>query len=328
MKSREEEEMENSMSELTFDALERQLFAFYTAKEYSQAFELLEREKNSFPDHIREITYWRLCMHALLGKPAEVLAIFREVLDRGDWFPPKFLKEDPDLASLQQLPEYQQMVEVCRQRLDEVSSSVRPELLVREPEKQQKALPLLIALHGNNGNMNNTVEHWSGITTHNWLLAVPQSSQIIGPDAFVWDERELGIKEVREHLAKLSSEYPIDPERVVLGGFSMGGGQAIWMALHQSIKTRGFVVLGPYLRAPELEALPTLLASRKPGGLRGFIIVGDKDIECLGVSRKVAEIMQEYDLPCQLEILPDLPHNYPPDFAEYVLKGLAFVEQG
>lgn len=315
------------MGELTFSAFEQKLFELYNEKEYSQAFELVEREQANFPDQTHGIAYWRLCLHALLGKSAEALSIFREALDQGDWFPPKWLKEDPDLISLQQLPEFQEMVETCRQRLDEIRASVHPELLIRAPETQQGTLPLVIAMHGNTGNMHNTVDHWNGVTAHNWLLAVPQSSQIVGPDAFVWDEREIGINEIREHLVRLSRDYPLDAERVVLGGFSMGGGQAIWMALHQSIKTRGFVVLGPYLSKNELEELPALLASRKPADLRGFILVGDKDTECLGVSRKVAEILQEYSLPCELEILPGLAHNYPPDFAEYVLKGLAFVEQ-
>jgi predicted esterase len=316
------------MSELTFSILQEQLMELYNAKEYSRAFELVEQEKASFPDHSREIAYWRLCMHARLGKPAEALYIFRKALDRGEWFPLKWLKDDPDLASLQQLPEFQEMAEICLQRLKEAQANAQPELLVRKPEAQQEAFPLLIAMHGNTGNMHNTVEYWSNVITHNWLLAVPQSSQIVGQDAFVWDEREIGINEIRKHLTKLSREYSIDPGRVVLGGFSMGGGQAIWMALHQSIKMRGFVVLGPYLREAELEALPALLASQKPAGLRGSILVGDKDTECLKISRKVVEIMQEYDLPCEIEIRPNLDHSYPADFAEYVLKGLAFIEQG
>jgi len=316
------------MSELTFYILQEQLMGLYNAQEYRRAFELVEQEQASFPDQSREIAYWRLCMHALLGKPAEALDIFREALDRSEWFSPTWLKDDPDLASLQQLPAFQEMTEICLQRFKEAQANVQPELLVRKPEEQQKAFPLLIAMHGNTGNMHNTVEHWNNVITQNWLLAVPQSSQIVGQDAFVWDEREIGISEVRADLTRLSREYVIDPGRVVLGGFSMGGGQAIWMALQQSIKTRGFVVLAPYLLEAELEALPALLASQKPAGLRGSLLVGEKDTACVKISRKVVEIMQEYDLPCDMEILSNLGHSYPPDFAEYVLKGLAFIEQG
>ncbi len=155
---------------------------------------------------------------------------------------------------------------------------------------------------------------------------MPQSSQIIEPDAFVWNERETGISEVRAHLATLSNEYRVDAERVVLGGFSRGGGQAIWMTLHQSIKTPGFVVLGPYLTAAELEALPALLASQKPTGLRSAILVSEQDRECLDISRQVVELLRAHDLACELEVRLGLDHSYPADFVEFVARGLAFLE--
>ena len=225
------------MSELTFRDLRKELMQLHKAKEYTQAFDLIEKEQTHFPDNSLEISYWRISLKALLGKQADALEIFREGLDKGDLFPPRWMERDPDLASLHPLPEFQAMIEVCRQRLAQMRSESHPDLLVRQPVKQATPLPLLIAMHGNGNNMHNTVEHWSEVTNQGWLLAVPQSSQIVGTNAFVWDERETGISEVRAHLTELNSEHMIDPERVVLGGFSMGGGQAIWMALHQSVKT-------------------------------------------------------------------------------------------
>lgn len=315
------------MGEKTFRDLERQAMALYRTKEYEQAFELIEREKQDYPDHGRQIAYLRMCLHALTGRQTEALAILRAALDQGEWFPPRWLVEDTDLTSLQTLPEFQQMLEVCRQRLAEAQMTSKPELFVKQPEQQSEKLPLLIAMHGNGGNGRRAQEEWDKITTQGWLLAIPQSSQIAGPDAYVWDERETGISEVRAHLAKLSDEYRVNPQRVVLGGFSMGGGQAVWMALHQAVKTCGFVVLGPYLRKEELESLPALLDTQKPDGVRGYILVGTEDHECLEVSRKVAEIMQAHDLACELEIRSGLDHSYPKDFGKVISKGLAFIEQ-
>lgn len=313
------------MSNKTFHDLDQQLMSLYRAKEYQQSFELVEREHLNFPEQQRQIAYWRLCLHALTGKQAEALRIFREALAQGYWYPPRWLKDDPDLVSLQELPEFQEMVEICRRRLAEANA--RPELLIAQPVQHVTDFPLLIALHGNNSNAGDTIQEWSKVTEQGWLLAVPQSSQIIGQDAFVWDDREQAISEIREHLAKVSGEYTIDPHRVVLGGFSMGGGQAIWMALHQSIKTRGFVALGPYLSEDELKALPALLEAHKPIGVRGYILVGDEDHECLGISRTVVELLNARGIPCELEVRSGLDHSYPADFAEAVSKGLSFVEQ-
>lgn len=315
------------MSTLTIREFRQELMQLYKAKEYIQALELAEKEQANFPTRVREISYWRLCLNALLGKQAEALHIFQDVLDRGEWFSPRWVEDDSDLVSLQPLPAFQAMVEACRQHVAELQKNARPRLLVREPAEQATALPLLIALHGNASNANDTVEHWSGITTEGWLLAVPQSSQVFEAETFVWDERETGIDEIRMHLATLSGEHKLAQERVVLGGFSMGGGQAIWMALHQSLKTCGFVVLGPYLREEELEALSTLLQTQKPAGLRGAILVGEEDTECLAISQKVVELLRAHDLPCELEVRPGLDHSYPEDFAAWVANGLVFIEQ-
>jgi predicted esterase len=316
------------VSKPPFDDLYQHVNKLYYAQAYPQAFDLVEQEQAAFPEHANEIAYWRLCLHTLVGKQAEALHIFHETLEQGGWFAPGLLEQDTDLADLRPLPAFQEMVAVCRHRLAQIKDRVQPELLIKKPEEEQAtALPLLIALHGNEGNARNTIGEWSGIAAQGWLLGVPTSSQIVGPNEFIWDEREKGTSEVRAHLAKLASDYPIDPERVVLGGFSMGGGLAIWMALKQSIKTCGFIALGAYLTEEELEVLSGLLAHQKPQGLRGSLLVGKEDTVHLSVSHKVVEMMRAHDLPCELKILPGFTHVYPADFLERVVKALAFIEQ-
>lgn len=302
------------------------LMKLYAAKEYAQALEQVEQEKANFPENLWEIAYWRICLQALLDKQVAALQTFKELQDLGLWLSPDRLAQELDMDSLRPSPEFQKMAEICRQRFEEIRLTVQPELLVEQPTSQAVALPLLIALHGNAENASVTIDYWREVTSQGWLLALPQSSQIYDPNSFVWDNREIGINEIRAHLASLSREQALDQERVVLGGFSMGGGQAVWMTLRQSIKTAGFVVLAPYLTPAELEALPAFLENQKPAALRGSILVGEEDVQCLKVSRKLVEIMRTYDLPCELEVHPGADHDYPPNFAEFVSKGLAFIE--
>lgn len=313
------------MNDSTFKNLERQMWELYNAQEYQQTYKLLEREQSHFPEHQTRLTYWRLCLAALLGEQAEALHILKAALDRGSWFSPTILKDDPDLASLQTLPEFQQLVEVCQRHFALAQAESKPDLLIAQPENQVGALPLLIALHGNQGNARDTMSEWESVTSQGWLLAVPQSSQLAGQNAYVWNERETGAREICEHLEKLCSEYTIDRERIVLGGFSMGGGQAIWMVLQQQVKARGFITLGAYLRTDELEALASLLETQALAGIRGSILVGDQDTDCLDVSRNVAEMLTAHTLPCQLKLLPGLDHSYPEDFSRLISKGLNFV---
>jgi len=305
------------------------------ADQLEQIYEMLEQEHAGFqetaenPEEIRQIFFWRMSLAAVLGKQAESLSIFREALERDYWFSPKWLDREENLASMRQVPEFQAMVETCRQRFADLEGQMRPRLFVAQPVKQTTALPLLIGLHGNKGDGPYTLAKWSALTGDGWLVAVPQSTQLLSPGLSdrIWDNRERGIGEIRDHLASLNNSYTIDPDHVVLGGYSMGGGLAVWMALQQVIKTRGFISLGPAMMPGELEALPALLERQRPVGLRGYFIVGDEDAMCLQASREIISIMQASDLISELKIVPHMDHGYPPDFIELVREGLAFIEQ-
>ena len=315
------------MSEITFHALFRQLIAADRANDSTRALALAEQAADRFPERAKQTLHWRICLTAGIGEQEQSLQLLREALTQGYCYPPSALEREPALTSLRDLAAFKELLEMNNERFAEIQAHARPELLVVPSVQQATTYPLLIALHGNGSNARDTSKYWTEITTQGWLLALPQSSQLIGPGECIWDNREQGSREVREHLAALTRTYAIDQERVVLGGFSMGGSLAIWLALHQSIKTRGFLALGPSLTASELERVTTLLDTQTPAGLRGYIVVGAEDSWSLETSRKIAELMQAHDVSCKVEILPGLDHSYPPHFVECVEEGLAFVEQ-
>ena len=314
------------MTNRDFYALNKQLFALYESKAYQQVLDLVEREQANFPRHTEQLTYWRICMTNLLGRQEEALRLFREAVEQqGLWFEPDWAAQDKDLASLQPQPEFQELLAICRQRLAEAQASARPELYLVQPGQRTEKTPLFCALYGNMNNSEIALEEWRPITEHGWLLAVPQSSQLMAQGMYVWNDRARSISEICSHFTAIQEAHPLDKKRIVLGGFSKGGGLAVWMALHQLIPATGFVVLGPSLTPEELEELPAVLAAQKPVGLRGSILVGAEDEHCLDSSRQVAEIMHAHDLPCELTILPGVEHEYPADFGAHLLKGLAFV---
>jgi predicted esterase len=299
----------------------------YRANDYARALAFAEQAFDRFPERAKQTLHWRICLMAVSGKQEQSLQLFKEALTQGYCYPPAALEKEPDLVSLRDVAAFEELLEVNNQRFAEIQAHARPELLVVPLAQQATTYPLLIALHGNGSNARDTSEYWAEITAQGWLLALPQSSQLIGPAECIWDNRQQGSGEICEHLAALTHTYAIDQERVVLGGFSNGGGLAIWLALRQSMKTRGFIALGPTLTAAELQVLTPLLDTQTPAGLRGSIIVGEEDTWSLEISHKIAELLHAHDVSCKLEILPGLDHSYPPHFAEWVAQGLAFVEQ-
>ncbi|GCE14904.1 alpha/beta hydrolase [Tengunoibacter tsumagoiensis] len=310
------------MEEATYGHLQQRLIQLYLDQHYTQALEFIEQEEKRFPENTLEIAYWRLCLLTLTERQTEALHLFRETVDQGGWFGPMMLEQDPDLVTLRPLPAFQDLLEVCRQRFHKIKETIQPELFVEEPVTHSTTYPLLIALHGNEGNARSTMDIWRQSTAQGWLIGAPTSSQIVGPHSCVWDDRQAGVHEIRMHLSKLTNEYPLDLERVVIGGYSMGAGLAIWTVLNQFVKTCGFIAFAPYLTPEELEALPALLKNPDLAQVHGTILVGEKDSTCLNVSRRVVELMHAHHLPCTLQIHPELDHRYPSNFPEFLSRGL------
>src|SRR5262249_38103716 len=147
----------------------------------------------------------------------------------------------------------------------------RPELLILPPVQMvTNQLPALLALHGDWQNAWLAASDWHPIVKQGWLLACAQSSTMVIHDAYVWDDLDRGTADATYLYQLLNTNDVIDPQRIVLGGFGVAGGLAIYLALTGAIKARGFFVVGPSLR--DLETLKPHLQSAAARGLRGYIV--------------------------------------------------------
>jgi dienelactone hydrolase len=178
-------------------------------------------------------------------------------------------------------------------------------------------------MHGNNSNSEASVDSWRSAANRGWLLTLPQSSQLGDFDAYVWNDRERAIAEVREHDATIRREYEVDPARVVVGGFSMGGGLAAWLAASGTIDVQGFIAVGPYLE--DAGQLRPLIEARRDRKLRGYIVVGDQDDPCYQISKEITALLRSHEIACELEVHPGLGHAFPPAFESSLAKALDFI---
>ena len=183
--------------------------------------------------------------------------------------------------------------------------------------------PLLIALHGNNSTMADTVAHWSSPASAGWVVAVPQSSEIgVSPGAFIWNETERTVREVTAHIGEIGKRAWLDPDRLVVGGFSMGGLQAIALPLTARIRARAFVAVAAWL--PNIREFATML-DRGPGrDLSGYVVVGRRDPNCDGAKQLVA-LLAKHRIRAHLDLREDLGHEYPADMPETLSRALAFA---
>jgi predicted esterase len=318
------------MNNLTFSDLERQLYQLYQSREYAQALDLATRAASRFPTEAWTVYNWRICMASLINETALALQLLEEALKAGLWYAEAQLREDPDLQPLQGLPEFERLVEECRKRQAEAQAQAAPDLITLQPEGGCQAglqpCPLLLALHGNHKTAEGSVGFWRSAVSEGWLLALPQSSQVGGPDGYVWNDQDWAVREIQEHYATLFEQYAVDPDRVIVAGFSRGGELAIWLALSGTVEARGFIAVGPggpFTNEPD-KWVPLIEASRGPG-LRGYLIVGEQDVFCYEGTLALAELLRSRDFPCELEVHPNLGHDFPPEFQQSLSRASGFI---
>jgi predicted esterase len=313
------------MSNLSkLEEVEQQFDHLVEVGAYGEALELVTREAHLFPDYSQKVVYsWRMTMACRLNNKALALQLLKEAVEAGHWY--SGLRDNPDFQLLHGVPEFEQWVEICAQRRLQAMANAVPVLKTLQPDPQFAPYPLLLALHGAQSNVESFASHWSAAVLQGWFVGLPQSSQAFGPGTFSWNDWEWAMQEVQKHYATLCKEYPIDPQRVVLAGFSQGGGLAAWLALSSTIKVCGLILVGPFLT--DVKDLIPLMEAHPPQGLRAFLVAGQRDQYCLGVAQRLATLLPQHGIVCELDVYPDLEHSFPPEFESRLPYALEYVLQ-
>jgi predicted esterase len=316
------------MPSATISELADEMFRLYARGEYEQALALINRDFEQFTDFRGRLFFWRACLNSMLGQQQEALSQLAQALDLGFAYSEDGLRGDSDLHSLQGLPEFEQLVARSQERYAQLAANVVSTSQVILPSlSTPPPYPLLMVLHGNNSSAGWTAGYWQVAAKQGWLVLLPQSSQM-GWDngAFVWNDEEQARRDVQQHYEHVQQEYGIDPERVVIAGFSRGARVALSLALNGVIPASGVIAVAPALRQNPAELFPAtdIRSERMPSV---YLIIGARDEPFYEPTVALAEYLSASEVDCELSIYPDLGHAYPPGFAETLQVALDSVMQ-
>jgi predicted esterase len=308
------------MEQMTFRELTDKMMHLYTERKYTDALQLLEQNADHFPEQSARTTFWKMCLLSLAGRTEKVISVFQQGLEAGLWWAGgQFV--DPDLDAVRDLPEFQHLVALSQEKYEDARTHIQRDQAVLVPEAPTSGrYPLLIALHGRNGNKDAHLESWEAARQRGWLVISPQSTQPLFDGAYCWDDSALGLADVLSSYEEISQKYQIDPQRILIAGFSQGSGMAIYTALTGKIGAQGFIGVASFWDKPD-SLVPQTDGARS---LRGYFVIGEKD-HTLENAKEVQSVLKENGIQFAEELHPDLGHQFPAEFGSSFENAIHFI---
>jgi predicted esterase len=292
------------------------------AKHYQKVCEVLPFEPTS--------RFQLACCHARLGAQDKALAELQSAVRFG-YEDIQKLEQSEDLKPLRTQSQFAQLLK------DAVAC--RDETLIIHAGKRvdrQKPAPLLIVLQGL-GCLRAEVAYWESVADNlGFVLVAPRAVTKAGPTMYGWhrsgardstasDYFDLAAagKRVDEAIAEAKKRFAIDPDRVLLAGFSQGAGVALRLIGDHPERYRGAVAVCGLHQPPGVAYWESIL---KQHPIRVCVIAGKFD-RLLPRSQKVVEQLRAAGVPNRYEELDKMGHEFPADYPKRLREAIEFVMQ-
>ncbi|MCK4873078.1 MAG: alpha/beta hydrolase fold domain-containing protein [Phycisphaerales bacterium] len=298
----------------------------YAEQDWPHAIEL-GIEADSLRPNDATIQYNLACVYALNGGVDPATDWLRKAAASG-FTHAALVEQDTDLDAIRDRLEYAEALAVIKKNRETDLAELEEkftehDLLVFLPEKYdpEKPAPLIIALHGYGGTAAGYPTYWREAAGEvGAILVAPQAVRRVAGAGYNWGRVEEANLFVRITLRRMSEDYSIDRDRVILTGFSQGGYIAYSLGVQHPEQFVGVVPMaGPYIR--RLDKPKKVTDDDLP---RFYFMVGARDAladQCRQTFRDFDEA--GYDV--KLRVYPGVGHTFPRQRTAELRRALKFV---
>ncbi|MDD2963617.1 MAG: hypothetical protein PHQ65_04185 [Bacteroidales bacterium] len=310
----------------TFEQMEQEATTAFRSQNFLQSAAIIDKAYPLFPDKHYSMTTDLAYIYMMAGEPEKSVDALARATAEGLWFVIDTTRHWKPLAAVNGL---KPLMATWSARQSEKMAQSRMKLDVVLPKNYdaQKAWPLMLAFHGHGENTDFHKKYWhSGLTDSLFIVAFVQSSLVVGPDHYGWNDWDRSRREIAEAYRSVVANYHVDTLQVVATGFSWGATMAIDMTLNQRIPATSFIALCPGLPFPIADEQIKKAASLH---VAGVIITGDAD-QSLPDQKRISRQMTNAGMNNSVMVSPAHGHWYPDDISRQIdlaIKSLHFYRE-
>lgn len=272
------------------------------------------------------VAYNVACAHAKLGQIDQGVE-WLLAAGRHGFAGATLVSTDPDLQPLRAHAGYALAVDAIkanRQRQFDAftahAKTIDPLTILPPGYNKATPAPLIVALHGSGGTGKQMGEAWRAVAAKaGAILVCPDALRPQGAGfhwQFVDEARWLALHTIEWAKA----HHAVDPQRVVLTGFSQGANVSLNVLATAPEGLRGVIIVcGHY--EPHVAPFPKVAPPSPP---RVALLIGAKD-EAADSNRQASADLKALGVLTKLEIYPNAGHSFPPDSTRELSEALEFV---
>ncbi|MCU0607828.1 MAG: hypothetical protein MUF78_10520 [Candidatus Edwardsbacteria bacterium] len=276
-----------------------------------------------FDPNLSGAVYNTACAYSLMGRKKEAVKWLSRAVDLGNYM----FDNDGDFDNIRGTREYAAL----RKRADKLLGAARakpyPPVILAPAGDPGTPRPLLVALHGYGSNAEDFSRAFTWIPNRlGYIVCCPYGPEVMGMTSFSWGGTDDAERRVRETIADIRRRYAIDTTRIILAGFSQGGGYAYDLGLRLSGLFRGAIPMGA-------GWFDTTLAARIPEaarrGMRFVVMLGALEHEeRQAVNRDAVRRLAAGDVAVSYTLYPGVGHALPEDRDFELERAIRWIERG